>query len=68
MASILKSLRGLADPTRLRILRLLREEDLSVAELQHDETRRYLEMFYALQYRPLAEKVALGEPEPSSKV
>ncbi|MEM7011626.1 MAG: metalloregulator ArsR/SmtB family transcription factor, partial [Verrucomicrobiota bacterium] len=34
MASILKSLRGLADPTRLRILRLLREEDLSVAELQ----------------------------------
>jgi ubiquinone/menaquinone biosynthesis C-methylase UbiE/DNA-binding transcriptional ArsR family regulator len=34
VASILKSLRGLADPTRLRILRLLREEDLSVAELQ----------------------------------
>lgn len=34
MASILKSLRGLADPTRLRILLLLRREELSVAELQ----------------------------------
>ncbi|MEO0444565.1 MAG: metalloregulator ArsR/SmtB family transcription factor [Verrucomicrobiota bacterium] len=34
MASILKSLRGLADPTRLRILLLLRLEKLSVAELQ----------------------------------
>ncbi len=34
MASIVKSLRGLADPTRLRILCLLRQEDLSVAELQ----------------------------------
>jgi len=34
MASIIKSLRGLADPTRLRILCLLRREDLSVAELQ----------------------------------
>ena len=34
MASILKSLRGLADPTRMRILCLLRHEDLSVAELQ----------------------------------
>lgn len=32
--TLLKSLRGLADPTRLRILRLLKEEDLSVAELQ----------------------------------
>ena len=34
MAKLLQSLRGLADPTRLRILRLLKEEDLSVAELQ----------------------------------
>jgi ArsR family transcriptional regulator len=34
MASIVNSLRGLADPTRLRILCLLRREDLSVAELQ----------------------------------
>ena len=34
MASILKSLRGLADPTRLRILLLLQREELSVAELQ----------------------------------
>lgn len=34
MASILKSLRGLADPTRLRILSLLDREELSVAELQ----------------------------------
>lgn len=34
MASILKSLRGLADPTRLRILLLLHREGLSVAELQ----------------------------------
>lgn len=34
MASILKSLRGLADPTRVRILQLLDREELSVAELQ----------------------------------
>tara|TARA_R110002096_G_scaffold432734_3_gene650053 strand:- start:3410 stop:4339 length:930 start_codon:yes stop_codon:yes gene_type:complete len=34
MASILKSLRGLADPTRLRILFLLQKENLTVAELQ----------------------------------
>jgi ArsR family transcriptional regulator len=34
MASILKSFRVLSDPTRLRLLRLLREEELTVAELQ----------------------------------
>lgn len=34
MASILKSLRLIADPTRLRILALLRREELSVVELQ----------------------------------
>jgi len=34
MASILKSLRLLADPNRLRILLLLEREELSVAELQ----------------------------------
>ena len=34
MASIVKSLRLLADETRLRVLLLLREEELSVAELQ----------------------------------
>jgi len=34
MSSILKSLRLIADPTRLRILSLLRQEDLSVVELQ----------------------------------
>jgi ArsR family transcriptional regulator len=34
MASILKTLRAAADPTRLRILLLLEEEELSVAELQ----------------------------------
>ncbi len=34
MASIVKSLRLIADPTRLRILALLRHEELSVAELQ----------------------------------
>lgn len=34
MASILKSLSLIADPTRLRLLRLLRDEELSVAELQ----------------------------------
>lgn len=28
-----------------------------VTNLERDETRRYLEMFYALQYRPLAESV-----------
>src|ERR1700690_2625073 len=34
MASILKSLRVLADPSRLRLLLLLEREELSVAELQ----------------------------------
>ncbi len=34
MASIIKSLRLLADPTRLRLLLLLEQEELSVAELQ----------------------------------
>lgn len=34
MSSILKTLRLVADPTRVRILMLLREEDLSVVELQ----------------------------------
>jgi len=34
MASILKSLRVLSDPTRLRLLRLLHDEELTVAELQ----------------------------------
>lgn len=34
MASILKTLRAAADATRLRILLLLRDEELSVAELQ----------------------------------
>ncbi len=34
MSSILKSLRLIADPTRLRILSLLRREELSVVELQ----------------------------------
>lgn len=34
MSSILKSLRLIADPTRVRILELLRREDLSVVELQ----------------------------------
>ena len=29
-----------------------------VTDLDRDETRRYLEMFYGLQYRPLAEAVA----------
>src|SRR5215470_15772189 len=34
MASILKNLRLLADPSRLRILLLVEQEELSVAELQ----------------------------------
>src|ERR1039458_9534991 len=34
MASILKSLRLAADPTRVRLLLLLEQEELSVAELQ----------------------------------
>lgn len=34
MTSILKTLRAAADPTRLRILLLLKDEELSVAELQ----------------------------------
>ena len=29
-----------------------------VTDLERAETRRYLEMFYALQYRPLAEEVS----------
>ena len=32
-----------------------------VSNLQRDESRRYLEMFYALQYRPLAEKIGLED-------
>ena len=35
MSSILKSLRLIADPTRLRILSLLRREELTVLELQY---------------------------------
>lgn len=38
MASILKTLRAAADPTRLRILLLLKAEELSVAELQESLT------------------------------
>ena len=34
MASIVKSLRLLADETRLRLLLLLRKEELSVVEIQ----------------------------------
>lgn len=34
MASVVKSLRALSDPTRLRLLLLLLEEELTVAELQ----------------------------------
>src|SRR5688572_8992159 len=34
MSSTLKSLRALADPTRLRLMALLEEEELSVNELQ----------------------------------
>ncbi|MGI8603742.1 MAG: ArsR/SmtB family transcription factor [Verrucomicrobiales bacterium] len=34
MVSLLKSIKLLSDPTRLRVLRLLREQELSVAELQ----------------------------------
>ena len=34
MSSTLKSLRALADPTRLRIMALLEKEELSVHELQ----------------------------------
>ena len=34
MASFLTSLKLLSDPTRVRILRLLRDQELSVAELQ----------------------------------
>jgi sucrose synthase len=32
-----------------------------VSNLQRDESRRYLEMFYALQYRPLAEKIGVED-------
>jgi len=35
MTSILKWLKLLADPTRVRILRILRKEKLSVAEIQN---------------------------------
>jgi sucrose synthase len=35
-----------------------------VSDLQRDETRRYLEMFYALQFRPLAAAVRPGVPNP----
>ena len=28
-----------------------------VSDLERTETRRYLDMFYALQYRPLAQKI-----------
>jgi len=31
-----------------------------VTNLERDETRRYLEMFYALQFRPLANRVRQG--------
>ncbi len=31
-----------------------------VSDLERTETRRYLEMFYALQFRPLVERLALG--------
>src|SRR3977135_4157899 len=34
MASIVKSLRAISDPTRLRLLLVLLEEELTVAELQ----------------------------------
>jgi ArsR family transcriptional regulator len=34
MPSLLKSLKLIADPTRVRLLRLLREQELSVAEIQ----------------------------------
>lgn len=34
MASLVKSFRVLSDPTRLRLLRLVRDEELTVAELQ----------------------------------
>jgi len=33
-----------------------------VTNLERDETRRYLEMFYGLQFRPLAEAVAPEQP------
>jgi len=32
-----------------------------VTNLERDETRRYLEMFYGLQFRPLAREVARKE-------
>lgn len=34
-----------------------------VTNLERDETRRYLEMFYALQFRPLAEGIETPAPE-----
>ena len=34
MASVVNSLRAISDPTRLRLLLLLSEEELTVAELQ----------------------------------
>jgi len=33
-----------------------------VTDLERDETARYLEMFYGLQYRPLAEQIKNGRP------
>ncbi|MFN2309463.1 MAG: sucrose synthase [Gammaproteobacteria bacterium] len=32
-----------------------------VTNLERDETRRYLEMFYGLQFRPLAERIGRGD-------
>ncbi len=34
-----------------------------VTNLERDETRRYLEMFYGLQYRPIAERLAADAEE-----
>ena len=39
-----------------------------VSDLQRDESRRYLEMFYALQYRPLAAKVKAPATDPPAQV
>ena len=38
VASILQSLRALSEPTRLRLLAILLEEELTVAELQEAQT------------------------------
>lgn len=37
-----------------------------VTNLERDETRRYLEMFYALQFRPLAQKVLSAQQQPGA--